>query len=344
MAIEHDMTLEARSGSFDYANAFPLTKTTKKKNTPQKVTSRFTVVSLFSGCGGMDLGFRGGFSSLGKRYAKQPFDLVWANELNEAACRTYRRNIGDHVHQGDIWTMIDDLPHKADVVIGGFPCQDISINGKGAGIAGKRSGLYRAMVEVVARLKPKIFVAENVKGLLMKHHADALRQVISDFESLGYNVTYQLYHAANYGVPQTRERVIIVGTRPGVKPFQPPCATHKPNKHVTAQAALHDLITIPEDESINHVWSRANRSPEQGDRRLLADRPGYTIRAECHGNIQWHYELPRRISMREAARIQSFPDEFIFDAKLRETERQIGNAVPPVLAWHIAKAVSESLK
>jgi DNA (cytosine-5)-methyltransferase 1 len=107
---------------------------------------------------------------------------------------------------------------------------------------------------------------------------------------------------------------------------------------------LHDLVSLPEDESINHVWSRANRSPEQGDRRLIADRPGYTIRAECHGNIQWHYELPRRISMREAARIQSFPDDFIFDAKLRETERQIGNAVPPVLAWHIAKAVSESLK
>ena len=166
---------------------------------------QFTVVSLFSGCGGMDLGFKGGFNFLGKRYAKNPFEIIWANEINEAACRTYRRNIGSHIKQGDIWSMLDELPAKADVVIGGFPCQDISVNGKGAGVAGKRSGLYRAMVEVVARVKPKIFVAENVKGLLMKHHQNALNQVLNDFRSLGYNVSYELYHAADY---QDRKSVV----------------------------------------------------------------------------------------------------------------------------------------
>lgn len=306
--------------------------------------SCFTVVSLFSGCGGMDLGFKGGFTFLGYRYAKHPFEVIWANELNEAACRTYRRNIGTHVRQGDIWTMLDDLPAQADILIGGFPCQDISVNGKGAGISGKRSGLYRAMVEAIALVKPKMFVAENVKGLLMRHHAAALQQVLADFKALGYSVGYGLYHAADYGVPQTRERVIIVGSLPDVRPFKPPLPTHGVKDRVTAREALHDLATLPEDEGINHVWSRANRSAEQGDRRLVANRPGYTIRAECHGNIQWHYELPRRISMREAARLQSFPDDFIFDAKLRETERQVGNAVPPVLAWHIAKAVAESLR
>lgn len=314
------------------------------KTTEKAHKTCFTVVSLFSGCGGMDLGFKGDFTVLGHRYAKHPFKLIWANELNEAACRTYRKNIGKHVRQGDIWTMLDDLPAQADVVIGGFPCQDISVNGKGAGISGKRSGLYRAMVETIALVKPKIFVAENVKGLLMKHHADALHQVLADFKALGYDVSYELYHAADYGVPQTRERVIIIGTLPDVKPFIPPLPTGEFKDRITAREALHDLVMLPEDERINHIWSRANRSPEQGDRRLVADRPGYTIRAECHGNIQWHYELPRRISMREAARIQSFPDDFIFDAKLRETERQIGNAVPPVLAWHIAKAIVESLK
>lgn len=306
--------------------------------------NNFTVVSLFSGCGGMDLGFKGGFMSLGRHYAKNPFKIVWANELNEAACRTYRKNIGKHIHQGDIWKMLDELPKQADIVIGGFPCQDISVNGKGAGVAGKRSGLYRAMVETIARTKPKIFVAENVKGLLMKHHAAALHQVLTDFKALGYNVSYQLYHAADYGVAQTRERVIIVGTLPGVKPFKAPLPTCELAHRITARQALHDIAHLPENEAINHVWSKAARSPEQGDRCLLADRPGYTIRAECHGNIQWHYEQPRRISMREAARIQSFPDDFIFDAKLRETERQIGNAVPPVLAWHIAKAIAACLK
>lgn len=314
------------------------------KNEMKKPNSSFSVVSLFSGCGGMDLGFKGGFTFLGRRYAKHPFEIIWANELNEAACRTYRKNIGEHVRPGDIWTMLNNLPAQADVVIGGFPCQDISVNGKGAGIAGKRSGLYRAMIEVIALVKPKIFVAENVKGLLMRPHAAALDKVLTDFQALGYNVSYDLYHAANYGVPQSRERVIIVGTLPKAKSFESPRPTHEATAHVTAKEALDDLAALEEDDSINHIWSRANRSPEQGDRRLAANRPGYTIRAECHGNIQWHYELPRRISMREAARIQSFPDDFVFDAKLRETERQIGNAVPPVLAWHIAKAVVKSLK
>lgn len=314
------------------------------KPLPKVRRSPFTVVSLFAGCGGMDLGFKGGFTFLGKRYASHPFEIIWANEISGAACRTYRKNIGQHVREGDIWTMLDDLPTQADVVIGGFPCQDISVNGKGAGISGKRSGLYRAMVETVALVKPKIFVAENVKGLLMRPHAAALQKVLADFKALGYEVSYELYHAADYGVPQTRERVIIVGTLPEIKPFKPPTQTHDAQTYITAREALHDLVSMVEAAHINHIWSRASRSPEQGDRRLLADRPGYTIRAECHGNIQWHYNLPRRISMREAARIQSFPDNFIFDAKLRETERQIGNAVPPVLAWHIAKSVAKVLK
>jgi DNA (cytosine-5)-methyltransferase 1 len=113
---------------------------------------------------------------------------------------------------------------------------------------------------------------------------------------------------------------------------------------MTAEEAIGDLEPLEECPGINHVWSRANKSPEQGDRILKAARPGYTIRAECHGNIQWHYRLKRRMSMREAARVQSFPDNFIFDAMLRETERQIGNAVPPVLAWHVARAVLNILQ
>jgi DNA (cytosine-5)-methyltransferase 1 len=301
------------------------------------------VISLFSGCGGMDLGFTGGFELLGERYEKTPFNIVWANDFNAAACRTYARNIGQHVRHGDIWTLMDSIPKSADVVIGGFPCQDISVNGKGAGVDGKRSGLYRAMVEVVAKTKPKIFVAENVKGLLMKHNAQSLERVLTDFRALGYEVTFQLYNAADYGVAQSRERVIIVGTRPDVPKFAPPKPTHDKSQHVTARVAIDDLASMPENEAFSHVWSRASKSAEQGSRHMLANRPGYTIRAECHGNIQFHYDLPRRISMREAARFQSFPDNFIFDAKLRETERQVGNAVPPVLAWHIANAVASCL-
>ena len=300
-----------------------------------------SVISLFSGCGGLDLGFSGGFEFLGKDYSQTPFEIIWANDLNSAACRTYKKNIGEHIVEGDIWKMMDEIPLEADVVIGGFPCQDISINGKGLGIEGKRSGLYRAMVEVVSRVRPKIFVAENVKGLLMKHNEKSLQQILTDFRALGYDVTYQLYNAADYGVPQTRERVFIVGTRSDINKFIPPIPVS--DEHITSQEAIGDLEAIGLDESFNHIWSFANKSSDQGNRKLKADRPGYTIRAECHGNIQFHYALPRRISMREAARFQSFPDNFIFDSKLRETERQVGNAVPPVLAWHMANAVLDTL-
>lgn len=303
----------------------------------------YKVISLFSGCGGMDLGFIGGFKALSTEYAKLPFDIIWANEINPYACRTYRRNIGCHILEGDIWAKINAAPKNADVVIGGFPCQDISINGKGAGVAGGRSGLYRAMVEMVKRTTPRIFIAENVKGLLMKSHAHDLESVVKDFSSLGYHVTIRLYNAADFGVPQTRERVFIVGVADSSCRFEPPMPTHSKETHVTALEAIHDLESEPEDDGINHIWSRANKSPDQGNRKLVANRPGYTIRAECHGNIQWHYSLHRRISMREAARIQSFPDSFIFESKLRETERQIGNAVPPVLAWHVGYSIAKSL-
>jgi DNA (cytosine-5)-methyltransferase 1 len=301
-----------------------------------------TVVSLFSGCGGMDLGFVGGFEFLGKKYQETNFSIIWANEINAAACNTYRKNIGGHIIEGDIRETIGALPETADVVIGGFPCQDISINGKMKGINGKRSGLYTFLVEAVKKIRPKMFIAENVKGLLLKTNAASLQKILEDFTALNFNVTFKLYHAADYGVPQTRERVFIVGTREDITPFTPPPPSCK--KYITAQEAIGDLETLPSDDQFSHIWSYANKSTEQGNRSLVADRPGYTIRAECHGNIQFHYSLPRRISMREAARSQSFPDTFLFQSKLRETGRQIGNAVPPVLAWHIANAAQNAIQ
>jgi DNA (cytosine-5)-methyltransferase 1 len=310
-----------------------------KPSLAMNYTHRYLVASMFSGCGGMDLGFRGGFSVFGKEYKKLPFDIIWANEINEAACRTYRKNFKHDIACGNIWDFLDTLPEQVDVLIGGFPCQDISINGKGAGISGKRSGLYRAMVEGIKLAKPKIFVAENVKGLLMQHNKDSLLQILKDFDSLGYDVSYSLYHAADYGVPQSRERVFIVGVRRGIGKFNPPRPERNRNAWITARQAIHDLESTEANPEINHIWSLANKSKDQGNRKLDANRPAHTIRAECHGNIQFHYSLDRRISMREAARFQSFPDSFIFDSKLRETERQVGNAVPPVLAWHIANSV-----
>jgi len=304
--------------------------------------NRFSMVSMFSGCGGMDLGFVGGFQIFGRDYAKHPIDIVWANDLNAAACETYRRNIGLEIKTGDIWSLIDTMPKRADILVGGFPCQDISINGKMVGINGPRSGLYRAMIEAIKRLKPKVFVAENVRALFK--HPEWLDQIVRDFGSLGYDLSYELYKAADYGVPQTRERVFFVGTSPKVRKFAPPMPERDMKTWMSAREAIDDLAKLPPNPEFNHIWSAAARSGEQGGRRLIAGRPGYTIRAECHGNIQFHYTEKRRISMREAARIQTFPDTFRFASGLRETERQVGNAVPPVLAWHIANAVLKCLQ
>lgn len=310
-------------------------QTTKNKK-------KFSVVSLFSGAGGMDLGFRGGFEIFGRRYAKNPFKIIWSNEINPAACRTYERNL-HKIQCGDIWDFMDKIP-SADVLIGGFPCQDLSINGKGLGINGKRSSLYTAMIEAIRRARPKVFVAENVKGLLLKTRRESFDQIMKDFGSLGYEVNHELYHAADYGVPQNRERVFIVGTLKGeAGSFHPPAAERNKTNWMGAKEALGDLENVEQNEEINHVWSLANVSGEQGNRKLKPDAVAYTIRAECHGNSSYHYSLNRRISMREAARIQTFPDDFIFDSKIRETERQVGNAVPPVLAWHIARSVATAL-
>src|SRR5258708_8315976 len=260
----------------------------------------------------MDLGFRGGFEVFGKAYDPLPFRVIWANDINPAACKTYRQNLGYDIHCGDVREAIDKIPTRVDVVTGGFPCQDLSINGNRAGVNGLRSGLYRSMIEVVARCKPKIFIAENVKGLLQRYNRDSLTQVLSDFSALGYNLSYNLYLAADYGVPQMRQRVFIVGTSRGVKPFHAPWPIRQKGDWMTSQEAIKDLEKMEECEAINHIWSRAERSPEQGDRQIKANQPADTIRAQCHANIQYHHRLPRRISMRESARLHSFPRSFIF--------------------------------
>lgn len=299
------------------------------------------VVSLFSGCGGMDMGFIGGFQFAGRSYDHLPYEIVWANDINPAACKTYEHNIGCEIYCGDVWDSLDTLPRSADVVIGGFPCQDVSINGKGAAENGNRTVLYKALIQSVEKTQPKAFVAENVKGLTMSHGRKLYNMILDDFSGIeGYTVSDRLYLAADYGVPQMRERIFIVGVKTSGG-FSHPIGREE---HITAKEILHDLENREEDKSINHIWSKAAASPDQGSRRLMANSPSSTIRAEHHGNIQFHYSLNRRISMREAARIQSFPDEFIFQSALRETERQVGNAVPPVLAWHIAKALLEYIE
>ena len=299
---------------------------------------QYSVVSMFSGCGGMDLGFIGGFEFGSRHFDRLPFEVVWANDFNKRACETYELNLRHKIHTGCVSEVFDTLPASADVVIGGFPCQDVSINGRGSAENGERTILYKVMIEAIRQLEPRVFVAENVPGLYSRR--TFYEQMTADFGALaGYRITEHVLTASDYGVPQRRKRLFIVGVDSDEQ-FEPP---EQESYQITTGEALSDLEGVPEHAAISHVWSKAAVSPEQGNRHLRRDEPATTIRAEHHGNIQWHYSLPRRISLREAARLQSFPDDFSFSGGMRETERQIGNAVPPVLAWHVARSVGDWL-
>ncbi len=313
---------------------------------------KYSIASLFTGCGGLDLGFTGGFTFLGKKYSKRNFEVKWANDIDESACESFRKYFKHEIICGNITEILANkhsgtifdrsLPQHVDVVLGGFPCQDFSHAGKRMGFEGKRGVLYRSMVEVVKRTTPLVFIAENVKGLLTMDNA--IETIVKDFEVLGYHVRYKLLLAADYGVPQKRERVIIVGTRKdALPPFDHPKPLLNKNNWVTLKEAIGDLEKKEEGALLNHYWSKAKKNKGQGNNLVSANKPGPTMRTEHHGNIEYHWNGKRRLSAREAARIQSFPDDFEFLPSTSSAYKQIGNAVPPVLAWHIAKSIEEFL-
>ena len=327
--------------------------TTKKK--ADTANNKYKVLSLFSGCGGTDLGFLGGFEYLNNKYSKRDFEIIWANDIDSASCITYEKNFGHKSLCADIRDILNEktlfgdsrLPDKVDIVLGGFPCQDFSLSGKRRGFDSARGLLYKSMAEVIKRTKPLVFVAENVKGLLSAHNGEAIEIIKKDFAKLGYNISVQLYHAANFGIPQSRERVIIVGTNKelGLPEFKHTPPIRKESDWTTLKEAIGDLESVEEGSVPNHFWSRAKMFPgTQGNAITKADKIGPTMRAEHHGNIEWHWNGKRRLSAREAARIQSFPDNFIFHPSTSSAYKQIGNAVAPVMAWHIARDIENFLK
>jgi len=329
----------------------------KPINKLQKKSDKYSVVSLFSGCGGLDLGFVGGFDFLNKKYQKNNFEVTWANDIDEHSCQTFANYFKQPIVCGNITQILSGkysaslfdqpIPKKAAIVLGGFPCQDFSHAGKRRGFDSKRGLLYQSMAEVIQRTEPLVFVAENVKGLLTMNNGGAIQTIKEDFGKLGYNVRHHLLVAADFGVPQKRERVIIVGTKMDkLPPFSTtdfPKPTHTKNTWVSLKKAIADLEKQREGESPNHFWSKAKKNNGQGNNMVSSDKPGPTMRTEHHGNIEFHWNGKRRLSAREAARIQSFPEDFIFYPSTSAAYKQIGNAVPPVMAWHIAKAIEKFL-
>jgi DNA (cytosine-5)-methyltransferase 1 len=149
---------------------------------------------------------------------------------------------------------------------------------------------------------------------------------------------------ADFGVPQKRERVVIVGTRKDILPkFEFPCNTQTEKKWVNLQEAIGDLEDVEEGEIANHFWSKLKKNKGQGNKAVSKENPSPTMRSEHHGNIEFHWNEKRRLSAREAARIQSFPDDFVFYPSTSSAYKQVGNAVPPVFAWHLAQMIETFL-
>lgn len=287
------------------------------------------IVSLFSGAGGFDLGF-----------IQAGHEIIWANDIDKDCAATYKHNIGNHFVCEDIKNISINRIPNCDIVIGGFPCQGFSHANLKRNILDERNQLYLEFIRVVDDKKPKYFVAENVRGLVSLNKGEAIKLIITDFESIGYNVAYQVFNAADFGVPQNRFRVIIIGVRNdifnGYFPF--PIATHaeKPTllrqKWITIGEALFD-IPEPDEEHYfkNHIYSKYKVTDRNftGHRKTNPDKPSPTILAKnTGGNVATHHpKNHRRMSVRESAIIQTFPIDFEFMGAMGSMYRQIGNAV-----------------
>ncbi|MCL5245561.1 DNA cytosine methyltransferase [Cellulophaga sp. 20_2_10] len=319
--------------------------------------TELTSADLFCGAGGMAKGFEmAGFKQVG--------GLDWFKE----AGMTYRENF-NHPHiLGDITqkevkdkfieTVQSSLKGKSLTVLsGGFPCQGFSMSGSRI-VEDDRNSLYKDMLEIIDALQPEFIVAENVKGLRSMLKGKVEDKIKEDIAKLGYNVNVTVLNAANYYVPQKRERIIFVANRIGKKNYHPkPLLT--PKNYVTTKQAIQDLVKHKDDVNFNHVRTKhsddmKSRLAKVEEGKSLYDNysdswkkcpwneASCTIK-ENHGGVNIHPIEPRVITVREMARLQSFPDDFIFKGAKGKQMMQIGNAVPPLLAKAIALAVRETL-
>jgi DNA (cytosine-5)-methyltransferase 1 len=301
------------------------------------------VISLFSGAGGLDLGL-----------VHAGHDIVWANDIFEDAVATYRKNIGDHVDVRDIADIPSSEIPDADVVVGGFPCQGFSVANWGRTVGDERNTLYREMVRVIRDKRPRFFIAENVKGIVSLGKGEVLNKIIKDFRGTGYRTQWKVLNSADYGVPQKRMRFVMLGIREDLAlssvPF-PPTSTHADPKK-NGSKSLPDWITVgdalahfPEPEDApgipNHDYSKYKLrfNGHLGHRFIDPNQPAPTVtgRGDDKGGVVvlHHPGNHRRMSARELAAVQSFPDDFVFHGTRTSAYRQIANAVAPKLGHAI---------
>lgn len=319
------------------------------------------IISLFSGAGGLDLGFE-----------KAGFNIIWANEYDKTIWETYEKNHNTPLDKRDIREISsEDIP-DCDGIIGGPPCQSWSEAGAQRGIEDSRGKLFYEFIRILRDKKPKFFVAENVSGMLDDMHKEAVRNILHHFQSAGYRVTINLVNAADYGVPQDRKRVFYIGFRDDLNVDYHFPETFK-NK-VSLKEAIYDLkdnVLKARDKNktngddcivSNHEYMNGGFSTIYMSRNRVRgwDEQSFTIQAGGrHAPI--HPQAPkmifveknkrifvpgkeslyRRLSVRECARIQTFPDNFKFYyTDIADGYKMVGNAVPVMLAYHVANSIN----
>lgn len=317
---------------------------------------KLKVASLFCGCGGTDVGILGDFEYLGKHYSSNNTEIVYANDIEPSACDIFEKNFGIKPDNRDIRKVKSGELPEFDILTGGFPCQSFSIvaqNPKRLGIKDEKGMLFFEMCRILRERKPKCFIAENVKGILTANKHEAFPLILKEFEESGYNVTYAVLNAASYGVPQKRERVIIVGflKESDIKFEFPESIITNENDFVALGNCVED--NVPDKYFFSEkavAGMMKNRESMNKGRAQDITKPCNTVGAHLAKvslnstdpvlNVNGRY---RRFTPREVARIQSFPERFVLTGSESAQYRALGNAIPPVMFWHVMNRIRKYL-
>lgn len=318
---------------------------------------KLKVASLFCGCGGTDVGLLGGFDFLGKYYNSNSMEIVYANDIDDNACKIFKENFGITPDNRDIRAVKTEEIPEFDILTGGFPCQSFSIvaqNPKRLGVKDERGKLFFEMCRILRERQPKCFIAENVKGILTANKRSAFPLILKEFEESGYEVQYQILNSADYGVPQKRERVIIVGFRKDLNiTFSfPEAEINDETKYIPLKTVIEKRVDEKYFFSERAVAGMMKKRESMNKGRAQdINKPCNTVGAHLAkvslnstDPVLMEGERYRRFTPREVARIQSFPDDFELVGSEAAQYRALGNAIPPVMFWYVAKAVSKELK
>lgn len=317
---------------------------------------KLKVASLFCGCGGTDVGLMGGFIYNNIKYAENKMEIVYANDIDDNACALFEENFGIKPDNRDIREVKSEELPQFDILTGGFPCQSFSIvaqNPKRLGMKDERGRLFFEMCRILKDKQPKCFIAENVKGLLSANHKRAFPLIMQEFEKSGYNVCYKLINSVNFGVPQKRERVIIVGFRKDLNiQFKFPKAILTDDKeflplNIAIESCVDERYFFSE-RAVQGMMKK--RESMNKGRAQDVTKPCNTVGSHL-AKVSLNSTDPvllvdgryRRFTPREVARIQSFPETFRLVGTEAGQYRALGNAIPPVMFWYVAKEVSKLL-